>query len=117
MGVGGPAVAQVRLDEITESPASPTTSVGEREEADYLLEEYECHHDYDAERRAEEHGTEDMRSPEKLTGRRTRRDSLIYRLSPWRCTRRRRCECQSKEQRTFFCGLLKRPFWILVAIL
>ncbi|EPS26487.1 hypothetical protein PDE_01424 [Penicillium oxalicum 114-2] len=116
MGVGGPAVAQVRLDEITESPASPTTSVGEREEADYLLEEYECHHDYDAERRAEEHGTEDMRSPEKLTGRRTRRDSLIYRLSPWRCTRRRRCECQSKEQRTFFCGLLKRPFWILVAI-
>ncbi|KAJ5469399.1 hypothetical protein N7539_009017 [Penicillium diatomitis] len=118
--VGGLEMVQVRLDE-TDTPDSPTShaqSMEERDEAAHLLQEYGFDHDqdFDAESEVGGHGFSDTGAHEKIQTRKTRRESIIYRLSPWRCARRR-CEANGCTKHSSFRRRWRRPFWIVVAVL
>lgn len=102
-----------------DAAAAPAGSVlqgipEEEEEGDdvYLL------YDYDPEGQARECGPSVANTREKLRARSSssRKTSLGSRLFPWRCAHMQ-CESRLWSKSALFCRAVKRPFWILVAIL
>jgi hypothetical protein len=105
MAISGSVVSQSSL----EAAATPVVPVlqgipDEEEEDVYLL------YDYDPESRALESNAREK------PGTLRKKTSLASRLFPWRCAYRQgKSRVWSKS--ALFCGALKRPFWILAAIL
>ena len=70
--------------------------------------------DYDLEGQSRGRDVEDTR--EKVWARSSRKSSFASRLLPWRCAHMQ-CDARPWSKGALFCRVVKRPFWILVAIL
>lgn len=104
MAIQGSTSSQSSLDAAA-APAGPVLlGIHEEEEGVFLLD------DYDLESHAQE-----LNSREKI-GASRKKTSLRSWLFPWRCWHRK-CESRLWSKSALFCGAVKRPFWILVAIL
>ncbi|GLI74744.1 altered inheritance of mitochondria protein 6 [Penicillium ochrochloron] len=104
MAIQGSTSPQSSLDTAATPAGSVLQGIPEEEEGVYLL------NDYDQEGHAQEStAREKPRTSRKKT-------SLRSRLFPWRCGHRK-CESRLWPKSALFCGAVKRPFWILVAIL
>jgi hypothetical protein len=84
----------------------------EEEQEVYLLHDY----DPEAQRQSQEWYPSGSNPRKKLRDKSSRRTSLGSRLLPWRCTHMQ-CEPRIWSTSVLFYRFVKRPFWILVALL
>ncbi|OOQ86795.1 hypothetical protein PEBR_20028 [Penicillium brasilianum] len=117
MAVQGSAAGQSSLDAASISAPAGTVLQGVPEEDDeeedvYLLHDY----DPEAQRQSQEWNPSGSNPRKKLRDKSSRGTSLGSRLLPWRCTHMQ-CESRIWSKSVLFCRFVKRPFWILVALL
>ncbi|KAF3402010.1 Altered inheritance of mitochondria protein 6 [Penicillium rolfsii] len=105
MAIKGSTVCQSSLNAADAPAGSVLQGIREEGEEDfYLLEDYDPEgHDRESHVR-------------RKIGTRRRKNSLRSRLFPWSCAHRK-CESRLWSKSALFCGAVRRPFWILVAIL
>lgn len=107
MAARGSTVCESSVD------AAPAPSgITEEEEDVYLLYDY----DPEAQGQGEECGPTVENAREKLRAKSSGKTSLGSRLLPWRWAHIQ-CDAKSWSKGALSCRIVKRPFWILVAIL
>lgn len=106
--LGSVMAGSTRGSTVCESSVGAGSGASDEGEDVFLLE------DYDLEGQSRDRDVEDTR--EKVSTRPSRKTSFASRLLSWRCAHMQ-CDTRPQSKGALFCQLVKRPFWILVAIL